>query len=90
MALSSMTGFARADGASGNYVWHWEIKSVNAKGLELRLRGRAVAGETVLAEVGGAVLRPAGPVWLPDTDELVVLLDSVGALARSADDDPGT
>jgi uncharacterized protein (TIGR00255 family) len=38
MALSSMTGFARADGASGNYVWHWEIKSVNAKGLELRLR----------------------------------------------------
>jgi len=38
MALSSMTGFARADGASGIYVWHWEIKSVNAKGLELRLR----------------------------------------------------
>jgi len=38
MALSSMTGFARADGVAGNYVWHWEIKSVNAKGLELRLR----------------------------------------------------
>src|SRR5438105_15391052 len=38
MALSSMTGFARADGVSGNYVWHWEIKSVNGKGLELRLR----------------------------------------------------
>ena len=38
MALSSMTGFARADGVSGNYLWHWEIKSVNAKGLELRLR----------------------------------------------------
>src|SRR6478609_10722437 len=38
MALSSMTGFARADGVSGNYAWHWEIKSVNAKGLELRLR----------------------------------------------------
>src|SRR5436305_12634765 len=38
MALSSMTGFARADGVSGNYVWAWEIKSVNAKGLELRLR----------------------------------------------------
>ena len=59
-------------------------------GLELRLRGRPVAGETVLAEVGGAVLRPAGPVWLPDTDELVVLLDSVGALTRSADDDSGS
>ncbi len=38
MALSSMTGFARADGAAGPYAWAWELKSVNAKGLELRLR----------------------------------------------------
>jgi len=38
MALSSMTGFARADGVSGPYTWAWEVKSVNAKGLELRLR----------------------------------------------------
>jgi uncharacterized protein (TIGR00255 family) len=38
MALSSMTGFARADGVSGAYAWAWELKSVNAKGLELRLR----------------------------------------------------
>lgn len=38
MALSSMTGFARSHGASASYAWAWEIKSVNAKGLELRLR----------------------------------------------------
>jgi uncharacterized protein (TIGR00255 family) len=38
MALSSMTGFARADGAHQSYLWTWELKSVNAKGLELRLR----------------------------------------------------
>jgi uncharacterized protein (TIGR00255 family) len=38
MTLSSMTGFARSHGASGSYGWSWEIKSVNAKGLELRLR----------------------------------------------------
>lgn len=38
MALSSMTGFARADGAHGAYRWSWELKSVNAKGLEIRLR----------------------------------------------------
>ena len=38
MALSSMTGFARADGAHGAYFWTWELKSVNAKGLEVRLR----------------------------------------------------
>ncbi|MCC6777853.1 MAG: YicC family protein [Hyphomicrobiales bacterium] len=38
MALSSMTGFARSHGVSGTYSWAWEIKSVNAKGLDLRLR----------------------------------------------------
>jgi uncharacterized protein (TIGR00255 family) len=38
MALSSMTGFARGHGVSGSYSWAWELKSVNAKGLDLRLR----------------------------------------------------
>ena len=38
MALASMTGFARGHGVSGAYAWSWEIKSVNAKGLDLRLR----------------------------------------------------
>ncbi|MDP2409477.1 MAG: YicC/YloC family endoribonuclease [Pseudolabrys sp.] len=38
MALSSMTGFARGQGVAGPYAWSWEIKSVNAKGLDLRLR----------------------------------------------------
>jgi uncharacterized protein (TIGR00255 family) len=38
MALSSMTGFARGQGAVGPYGWVWEIRSVNAKGLDLRLR----------------------------------------------------
>jgi uncharacterized protein (TIGR00255 family) len=38
MTLSSMTGFARAQGVSGPYAWAWELKSVNAKGFDLRLR----------------------------------------------------
>ncbi len=38
MALSSMTGFARGHGVAGAYAWSWELKSVNAKGLDLRLR----------------------------------------------------
>jgi uncharacterized protein (TIGR00255 family) len=38
MALASMTGFARGHGVSGAYSWAWELKSVNAKGLDLRLR----------------------------------------------------
>ncbi len=38
MAVSSMTGFARSHGASGAYSWAWELKSVNGKGLDVRLR----------------------------------------------------
>ena len=38
MALSSMTGFARGHGVVGAYAWSWEIKSVNAKGFDLRFR----------------------------------------------------
>jgi len=38
MVLSSMTGFARSHGASGPYAFEWELKSVNAKGFDLRMR----------------------------------------------------
>ena len=38
MALSSMTGFARGHGVAGTYAWSWELKSVNSKGLDLKLR----------------------------------------------------
>jgi len=41
MTLSSMTGFARAQGALGAWRWTVEIKCVNAKGLDLRLRAPA-------------------------------------------------
>jgi uncharacterized protein (TIGR00255 family) len=33
-----MTGFARRQGVSGSYAFAWELKSVNAKGLDVRLR----------------------------------------------------
>ena len=38
MSLTSMTGFARAVGARGAWRWTVELKCVNAKGLDLRLR----------------------------------------------------
>ena len=38
MALSSMTGFARSHDASGAYAFEWELRSVNAKGFDFRLR----------------------------------------------------
>lgn len=36
--LSSMTGFARGHGAYGNYAFEWEIRTVNSKGFDFRLR----------------------------------------------------
>jgi uncharacterized protein (TIGR00255 family) len=38
MTIKSMTGFARSDGSLGPVSWHWEIRSVNGRGLDLRLR----------------------------------------------------
>jgi uncharacterized protein (TIGR00255 family) len=38
MTLKSMTGFARTDGTHGDTAWHWEVRSVNGRNLELRLR----------------------------------------------------
>jgi uncharacterized protein (TIGR00255 family) len=38
MSLSSMTGFAESVGAQGALRWRWEAKSVNGRGLDLRLR----------------------------------------------------
>ncbi|MBI1329891.1 MAG: YicC family protein [Alphaproteobacteria bacterium] len=38
MSLTSMTGFAENHGAQSTLRWRWEVKSVNGKGLDLRLR----------------------------------------------------
>jgi uncharacterized protein (TIGR00255 family) len=38
MSILSMTGFARSQGAVAAFRYSWELKSVNAKGLDLRLR----------------------------------------------------
>lgn len=36
--MQSMTGFASGQGAFDAFTWSWEIRSVNAKGLDLRIR----------------------------------------------------
>ena len=38
MNVASMTGFARAQGEAHGISWVWEIKSVNGRTLDLRLR----------------------------------------------------
>ena len=39
LKLSSMTGFGRAEGASGAWSWAVEARSVNGRNLEVRFRG---------------------------------------------------
>ncbi|WP_323783284.1 YicC/YloC family endoribonuclease [Leisingera sp.] len=38
MTIRSMTAFASEQGSADQHSWSWELRSVNAKGLDLRLR----------------------------------------------------
>lgn len=38
MTVSSMTGFARVSGTTATTQWAWELRSVNGRGLDQRLR----------------------------------------------------
>ncbi len=38
MTISSMTGFGRAAGTAGAWTYLWELRSVNGKGLDVRVR----------------------------------------------------
>jgi uncharacterized protein (TIGR00255 family) len=38
MTLHSMTGFGRAEGSLAGQRWHWEVRSVNGRGLDVRLK----------------------------------------------------
>jgi len=60
VAIASMTGFAREAGTTGPYQWAWEVKSVNGRGLEVRLRvppGYDAAAEEARALVQKALSR---------------------------------
>ena len=95
MPVASMTGFARAAGAEGPWRWTVELKCVNAKGLDLRLRlpplferieaeargrlGRAIARGTCFATVS-AQRESAGTIARIDT----ALMGQIAAAARAA------
>lgn len=38
MTLQSMTGFAHMEGTEGSLQWTWELRSVNGRGLDIRIR----------------------------------------------------
>jgi uncharacterized protein (TIGR00255 family) len=91
-----MTGFARTDGASGPYLWAWEVKSVNAKGLEPRFRyppGFDALDQPVRAKLAATLSRGAVQVNLsveksgsaPTVRINEPVLDAVLAAMRSLD-----
>ena len=60
MGTSSMTGFARVQGEAAGISWVWELKSVNGKSLDLRLRlppGYDALEAPLRAALGGRMRR---------------------------------
>src|SRR5438105_4754758 len=88
MALSSMTGFARSHGTSGPYAFEWELKSVNAKGFEMRKREGLTLGQILSQRMDEietlAVKAEAAPGRKPDAIR-ARLAEQVAALLESSD-----
>lgn len=59
MPLSSMTGFTRVAGQHDSVGWIWEIRSVNGKGLDVRVRlpYGYEALEAIVRDVAGKILK---------------------------------
>ncbi|MCB8819836.1 YicC/YloC family endoribonuclease [Microvirga rosea] len=67
MSIASMTGFAREAGITGPYQWAWEIKTVNGRGLEVRVRtpaGLDAVGEEARNHILKALTRGQGQLNL--------------------------
>jgi uncharacterized protein (TIGR00255 family) len=96
MSIASMTGFAREAGITGSYQWAWEIKTVNGRGLEIRVRtpsGLDAVGEDARSQIMKALTRGQGQLTLSlgrassapklrvNQDVLHSLLAAVGSLS---------
>lgn len=105
MTLASMTGFARASGVHDGLRWVWELKSVNAKGLDLRFRlppGRDALEPLLRAAIAKAIGRGSITVNLMiqresapaqvrvNEDVLAAVLATAHALAGKIDAQPPT
>ncbi len=53
--IASMTGFARSAGTTGAVQWAWEVRSVNGRGLDVRIR--VPAGYDGLGETARTALQ---------------------------------
>jgi uncharacterized protein (TIGR00255 family) len=95
MSIASMTGFAREAGVTGPYQWAWEIKTVNGRGLEIRVRtpsGLDAMGEEARGQILKTLTRGQGQLNLSiskassspklkvNQDVLQSLLSAIGGL----------
>jgi uncharacterized protein (TIGR00255 family) len=94
--IASMTGFARDAGSHGVIAWAWEMKSVNGRSLDVRVRvppGYDAVGEEARKLVSGLIGRGTVHVGLTihradsrrapvriNADVLLALADAVKAL----------
>jgi uncharacterized protein (TIGR00255 family) len=97
-----MTGFARAEGEADGISWVWELKSVNSRSLDLRLRlppgfdplepelraglARRVRRGNIAASL--AVARLAPPVTRINREMLAQIVSLLGELASSVEAAP--
>ena len=100
--IASMTGFARTEGSEAGVAWAWELRSVNGRSFDLRLRLPTgfEALDAPLREAAGAVLRRGNvtanltfrredrPGLLVDPDALEQMFSLLSDLARRVPDAP--
>lgn len=99
MAIESMTGFAREAGTAGVHAFAWEIRSVNGRGLDVRIRvppGFETFSEAARKQLGAAFTRGTLHVSLAITSEagtprprinqeaLAALIEAAGQVRRPA------
>lgn len=100
-----MTGFAREAGVRGPHQWAWEIKTVNGRGLDIRLRtppGFDDVGEAARREVAGqlargqcqltlSIVRSSSPPKVRINEAVLAsLIDSLARVPRPAELAPAT
>ena len=84
----SMTGFAARRGQGAGHSWAWDIRSVNGKGLDLRLRvpdwidGLEQALRAVESKLAHLEARPSAPAETPVAKAISPVAPAVPRLRR--------
>lgn len=82
MALSGMTGFARVAGEADWGNWHWEARSVNGRGLDVRMN--VPSG---LEAVEQTLRKRLGAVFSRGNLQVALRIDLTGAQSISVNED---